>query len=207
MMLNLTKAKFLREITRADQAPVPARPSIVFAGRSNVGKSSLINALVQRKGLARTSSTPGRTQNIIYFDIDERFYFIDLPGYGYAKVPKAVKARWKPMVEKFLSRAEGLRLVIVIIDLRRDPKEGDFQLIDWLSSLGLPYIFALTKADKTAKSKRRARIDAIRETLGLQDDSALLPFSAQTGEGRKELIHVIAAALEAKPSASGSSEP
>jgi len=192
--VDIREAQFIKAIVRPDQAPRPARPAVAFAGRSNVGKSSLINALTRRKGLARTSSTPGRTQEIIYFDIDGRLHFVDLPGYGYAKAPEAVRRTWGPMIEAFLRGAEELRLVVVILDLRRDPSPLDRRLIDWLTELGRPYIFALTKADKIGATRRGARIAAIQSALGLDSDDALLPFSAQTGLGRRELLGVIAGA-------------
>ena len=195
MSYDVTAAEFVREITLVDQAPKPPRPAIVFAGRSNVGKSALLNALVRKKALARTSSTPGRTQSIVYFNIDGKYYFVDLPGYGYAKVPKRIKEKWGPMVERFLRNAEGLRLVIVILDIRRDPAPDDLQLVEWLESNEVPYFFAVTKADKVSKTQLPKRIDAIRRRLGLDDDSGLLPFSAKTGLGRKELLKVIGEAL------------
>lgn len=191
---EIREAVFLRPVTRVDQAPRPARPAIAFAGRSNVGKSSLINALTRRKGLARTSSTPGRTQEIIYFDVNERWHFVDLPGYGYAKAPEKVRRKWGPMIERFIREADDLKLVVVILDVRRDPAEQDKQLIAWLSEMGRPYIFAVTKIDKVGRDALRKRLTAIQEALGLENAEALLPFSAKTGAGRRDLLEVIAAA-------------
>lgn len=184
------KAEFIKAITRVEQAP-PPRPTVVFAGRSNVGKSSLLNRLVNRKNLARTSSTPGRTQEIIYFDIEDRYYFVDLPGYGYAKAPKQVQRRWGPMIERFLGNADGIRLVVLILDARRTPTDQDHQLIGWLEHRALPYLFAVTKCDKLSKAQLSKRLAAIQADLGLESDEALLPVSAQKGTGIESLRAVI----------------
>ncbi len=194
-MLNIREAKFLRAVTRFDQAPHPARPAVVFAGRSNVGKSSLINALVRKKGLARTSSTPGRTQEIVFFEINGRFHFIDLPGYGYAKVPEKIRAGWGPMIETFLKSDQDFRLVVVILDVRRDPSEEDHRLIEWLESLQIPLVFAVTKIDKVGKNELRSRLAAIQASLGISDPGSLIPFSAITGFGRNDLLKAISGAL------------
>lgn len=197
---SIRQAAFARAIVRADQAP-PQRPAVAFAGRSNVGKSSLINRLTGRKGLARTSSTPGRTQEIVYFDIEgpsgELWHFIDLPGYGYARVPEAVRRRWGPMIERFLRTAKALRLVVVILDVRRDPTPEDLQMVEWLCARGLPFIFAVTKTDKLSRGQVARRLEALREPLGLEDTSALVPVSSQTGDGVADLLHVIRETLNA----------
>jgi GTP-binding protein len=199
LALSIKQASFVKTVVKADQAP-PERPAAVFAGRSNVGKSSLINKLTGQKGLARTSNTPGRTQEIVYFDVETsrggRWHFIDLPGYGYAKVPPAIKRKWGPMIERFLREAAGLRLVVVILDARRDLSDEDRQLLDWLEFQQAPYIFAVTKIDKLGRSERQRRLRAIQKTLGLEDDGALVPVSAQTGEGVEDLLGVIQGALE-----------
>lgn len=193
--LDLTRARFFKEIRRPEDLPRPERPSVAFAGRSNVGKSSLINALVRQKGLARTSSTPGRTQSIVFFDIDGRVFFVDLPGYGYARVPPEVRGRWGPLVESFLERAQGLRLVVIVLDIRREPSEGDLRLLELLNRLGHRSCFALTKADKLPPGQRDRRARLIRERLGLAPEAPLQPFSAQTGLGRPELVRLILEAL------------
>ena len=190
----IRKAEFVRAITRPEQAP-EARPSVIFAGRSNVGKSSLLNVLVGRRGLARTSSTPGRTREIHYYNIEDAAWFIDLPGYGYAKVSKAQQASWGPMMRRFLQRAAEIRLVVVILDARRDPSEGDRQLLEWLAADERPYIFAVTKIDKLSRSECGVRLKALQRTLGLADDSALVPVSAKTRAGVDDLLGVIRAAL------------
>ena len=195
MPFRIRQAQFVKAIVRPEQAP-PPRPAAVFAGRSNVGKSSLINRLVGQKSLARTSSTPGRTQEIIFFDIDDRWYFVDLPGYGYAKAPREVQRRWGPMIERFLRQAAGLRLVVVILDARRDPGEDDLKLLQWIERQSVPYIFAVTKIDKISRAELGRRLERLRQGLRLESDEALVPVSARTGDGIVELLGVIRRTLE-----------
>ena len=198
MTQPIKKAEFLRAITLVEQAP-PTVPAVVFAGRSNVGKSSLINRLTNQRQLARASSTPGRTREIIYFSIDEKYHFIDLPGYGYAKVSETERRKWGPMMERFFRYAEGLRLIVMIIDVRRDPNDDDLQMLDWLEARGLAYIFAITKCDKLTRNQIKKRMLELQTMLGLDDDSGLIPISSQTGQGMDDLLGVIRAALEAEP--------
>lgn len=194
MRFKVHHAEFLRAITKPDQAPPERRPAVVFAGRSNVGKSSLINKLTGRRSLARTSSTPGRTREIIYFDINEKAYFVDLPGYGYAKVSAAEQRRWAPMMNRFFQEADGLRLIIVILDVRRDPTPEDHKLLDMLDARKIPYIFAVTKCDKLSRSQVAKRIKELQGALGV-DETALVPVSSETGHGINDLLGVIGAAL------------
>lgn len=199
MTQPIRKASFVRSITKPEQAP-DVLPAIVFAGRSNVGKSSLINRLTNQKHLARTSNTPGRTREINYFLIDEQNYFIDLPGYGYAKVPQEMKRHWGPMIERFFRAAEGLRLIVMILDVRRDPNADDMQMIGWLENKGVPFIFAVTKVDKLSRNQMLARLGSLQKQLGLEDDSALVPVSSLNGQGVMDLLGVIRQAL-ASPNA------
>jgi GTP-binding protein len=198
---KIRKAEFVKAIVKPGQAPPPL-PAVAFAGRSNVGKSSLINKLTGVKGLARTSSTPGRTQEIIYFEIentaDERWHFVDLPGYGYAQAPPEVRRRWGPMIEGFLREAQGLKLVIVILDIRREPSDMDRQLIDWLAAAEIPYIFAATKCDKLGKGELARRLAALPKTLGLEGEGAIVPVSSQTGAGVGDLMGVVRRTLEGR---------
>ncbi len=157
-------------------------------GRSNVGKSSLINSLVGRKNLARTSSTPGRTQIINFFMVDESWVLVDLPGYGFAKVPQRVRDRWGPMIEEFLIGDDRLRLVVLILDSRHEPTKLDRNMVEWLSHFGVPFQLVATKFDKVAKSRRTRSLRRIRESLGSED---ILPFSAVSGEGKKGLWKII----------------
>ena len=182
--MKILSAEFVLSAREPVHYPPALLPEIAFAGRSNVGKSSLINTLVKRKGLARTSNTPGRTQEINFFAVNDRFAFIDLPGYGYAKVPEKIRSHWGPMIETYLSQRETLRLVVLILDIRRDPSEEDRQLIGWLQYYRLPFLIVLTKIDKVSRGQRAERQRRITEALELPPALLLLPFSAKTGEGK-----------------------
>jgi len=192
--MNIKSAEFATSAVRPSQYPPPGRPEIAFAGRSNVGKSSLMNMLLGRKNLVKTSSTPGRTQTINFFLINDQFSFVDLPGYGYAKVPKAVRKSWGPMVERYLKTREGLCAVVVILDVRRLPNQGDHDLLAWLRHYKIPAILVLTKADKLKKSKQVKQRSAIARELST-DPFLLTLFSATTGLGKRELWAAIEALL------------
>ncbi|MFC1535449.1 ribosome biogenesis GTP-binding protein YihA/YsxC, partial [Thermodesulfobacteriota bacterium] len=167
--------------------PPSDRPEVAFAGRSNVGKSSLINVVVNRKKLARISSTPGRTQAINFFTVGDRMYLVDLPGYGFARVPLKVKKSWGSMVEDYLRKRSNLKAVVVILDIRRDLSNGDMDLLNWLNRYGIDSILVLTKADKLSKQKSMARATLINKEL--KEISADKPtiFSAKTRTGRDEI--------------------
>ena len=179
--------EFLTSAFRETQYPPPDRPEVAFAGRSNVGKSSLINALVNRKNLAKTSSTPGRTQSINFFRVGDLMYMVDLPGYGFAKVPLNVRKSWQHMVETYLGKRPNLKAVVTILDIRRDLTPGDTQLLEWLRHFNIPAILVLTKADKVSRQEtiRRARI--IGEQVGEMLTQAPTVFSSRTRQGRDEL--------------------
>jgi len=179
--------EFLTSAFRETQYPPPDKPEVAFAGRSNVGKSSLINALVNRKNLAKTSSKPGRTQSINFFRVDDLMYMVDLPGYGFAKVPLNVKKSWQHMVETYLGKRPNLKAVVTILDIRRDLTPGDTQLLDWLRHYNIPSILVLTKADKVSRQEtiRRARI--IGGQVGEMLTQAPTIFSSRTRQGRDEL--------------------
>ncbi len=169
---------------------------MAFAGRSNVGKSSLINTLVQRRNLARTGSTPGRTQAINFFALHDRSHLVDLPGYGFARVPPQVREAWKPMVEAYLRERTTLRAVVVILDIRREPSQGDLDLLHWLESYGIPAIIVLTKADKLSRGKRAAQAGKLERVLrGMSPEKPIL-FSARTREGRRDVWMRIEEALQ-----------
>lgn len=174
-------ARFLAGSAEASRLPVWPQPEIAFAGRSNVGKSSLLNRLVGQRGLARVSKTPGRTQQINFFLIDDRIVFADLPGYGFARVPIAVRDGWKDLVEGYLSRRRELRAVVVLVDLRRGLEDDDMLLLDYLRAQRLPAVVVATKADKLALGQRRERARALAATLG--DATPLVVCSAWSGEG------------------------
>jgi len=150
MFINV---EFIKSITKLSDKPQDNLPEIAFVGRSNVGKSSLMNALFNRKNLVKTSSTPGKTQLINYFIVNEEMYFVDLPGYGFAKIPKKVSAKWQEMLELYISKSKELRLVCLLIDSRRSLMESDLQMAEWLIYIGTPFVIALTKTDKLAKNK------------------------------------------------------
>ncbi len=179
--------KFLKSAFQESHYPPSDKPEIAFAGRSNVGKSSLINTLVNRRGIAKTSSRPGRTQAINFFEVNSRFYLVDLPGYGYARVPIKVKASWGEMVETYLRQRPNLKCVVVILDLRRDPTKGDKDLLEWLKQYEINAVVVLTKSDKLSKQKAASKAKLIREELAAVYSGNLMLFSAKTRVGRDEV--------------------
>ncbi|MCP4114663.1 MAG: YihA family ribosome biogenesis GTP-binding protein [Desulfobacteraceae bacterium] len=179
----IKEATFIKSAVKPDQYTDPLYPELAFAGRSNVGKSSLINTLLNRKKLVKTSSKPGCTQLINFFMLNNELSIVDLPGYGYAKVSKKVRAQWGPMVERYLKIRETLRAMVLLIDMRREPGKEEFGLIDWFEANRVPYIIVLTKADKLSKTKQQVRIKAIAESLGMEKET-LIPFSSKTRLGR-----------------------
>ena len=170
--------------------PETALPEIAFAGRSNVGKSSLLNRLVHRKKFARVSNTPGRTREINFFKVNDAFVLADLPGYGYARVSKERRAEWRPLIESYLRDSRNLRGIVQLIDARHDPTDDDRRMLEFLGDLGVPTIVVLTKIDKLASTQRGKRAAELARQLGLDDDQ-LIPFSAVTGEGRNDLAEAV----------------
>jgi GTP-binding protein len=179
----IKSAEFVTSAVKPGQYPAADLPEIAFAGRSNVGKSSLINTLVNRKNLVKTSATPGKTRLINFFSINEQFVFVDLPGYGYAKVSKQERALWGPMVEAYLAGRRTLKGVILLQDIRRDPGKEEHDLAQFLSHIGLPFLLAFTKVDKLSKNQQTTRLKQIRETFSLQNEDFVL-FSSKTGQGK-----------------------
>jgi GTP-binding protein len=173
-------------------------PEVAFAGRSNVGKSSLLNALVRRKSFARVSRTPGRTREINFFRVNNNFVLVDLPGYGYARISKEKKAEWRPMIESYLRRTTQLRGIVLLLDIRREPSEDDRAMLDFLAEVEVPTIVALTKIDKLSKSAARERAIEIGRSLALEAEQ-VIPFSAHTGEGRVDLLEAITSLVEVAP--------
>ncbi len=167
--------------------PANELPEIAFAGKSNVGKSSLINGLLNRKALARTSSTPGKTQTINFYNINKEFYFVDLPGYGYAKTSQETRAKWGKMIEKYLNGSDQLRLIFLLIDIRHEPGDNDKQMYDWVKAAGFEPVIIATKLDKIKRSQLLKQLSLIRKTLGAPEDVIMIPFSAQTKQGRDEI--------------------
>jgi len=175
--------------------PESSLPEVAFAGRSNVGKSSLLNALVRRKSFARVSRTPGRTREINFFRINNSYVLVDLPGYGYARISKTKKAEWRPMIESYLRRTTQLRGLVLLLDIRREPSEDDRAMLDFLAELGVPTIVALTKSDKVSKAEVRETVTKISRVLQLEPDQ-VIQFSAHSGEGRVELLEAITQLVE-----------
>ena len=173
-------------------------PEVAFAGRSNVGKSSLLNKLVRRKAFARVSKTPGRTREINFFRVNERFVLADLPGYGYAQVSKARKEEWRPLIEGYLARSPALFGVVQLLDARREPSDDDRQMLDFLADLGAPTIIAATKIDKLGRAEGEKQLAALARSL-IMDPEQIIPFSAVTGAGRDELAEAVATLVEQPP--------
>lgn len=195
--MKITSATFVSSVMDPEQYPNDRRPEFAFVGRSNVGKSSLMNALLGRNGLAKTSGTPGKTQTINFFDVNGRFYFVDLPGYGFAKVPLHVKNHWGRVMIAYLRDRPPLRLVAQLVDGRRKPTENDLEMLELLDEAEVPTLIVATKMDKLKRSQRRRNLDTIRQTLELDDDALIIPFSTVSGEGRRELWAVIEDSLAA----------
>lgn len=189
--LNMNKAEFVKSAATPSQFVQSSVPSVAFAGKSNVGKSSVINCLLNRKNFARVGSEPGKTIHVNYFLIDGKLYFVDLPGYGYAKVSRAERERWGKLMEDFF--ASGLfRLGVMIVDARHKPTADDVTMAEWFKASKWPLVVVANKLDKLKKSEIEPNLALIRETLALSDDVRIIPFSAQKGQGRDELIKELA---------------
>lgn len=186
-MLDIKKAEFLGVFVDINLLPEGGLPEIAIVGRSNVGKSSLINKLVNRKKLAKSSSTPGKTRTINYYLVNEQFYLVDLPGYGYARVSKSEKRKWNQMMENYLAKREQLRGVIQLVDVRHAPSENDVLMKEWLSHHNMPILIVANKLDKISRGARQKQFAIIRKALDMQEDEPPLGFSAQSGEGVEEL--------------------
>ena len=188
--MKITSAEFVTSATKPSQYPPAFPPEIAFAGRSNVGKSSLINTLVNRRHLVKTSSTPGRTQLINFFDINRQIVFVDLPGYGYAKVPASVRKTWGPMIETYLRGRQTLKGVVIIMDIRRKPGQEELNLLSWLNHYSIAGILVLTKTDKLSKSKQVQQHNLIARALGMDKEKFIL-FSAKSRCGKDALWNAI----------------
>ena len=171
--------------------PDSPHPEVAFAGKSNVGKSSLINALMNRKSLARTSAQPGKTQTINYYNINDAVYFVDLPGYGYARASEEVKAKWGKMIEDYLHKSRQLKAVFLLIDIRHAPSENDRIMYDWIVNQGYHPIIIATKLDKINRSQIQKQVKLIKTTLQVEPDTVIIPFSAETKQGREEIYDII----------------
>ena len=192
--MKITGTEFIKSAFAEEHWPRDARPEIAFLGRSNVGKSSLINSLLGVRGLARTSRTPGRTQSLNFFLINNRFYFVDLPGYGFARVPKAIKATWGEMASSYLAKRIELMLSIQIVDSRHEPTTLDLQLNEWLQHHDRPRLVVATKSDKLSNNELRKNVERVRRTLKAEK---VVAYSAVTGLGRDEIWRIIEEAIKA----------
>ncbi|MBQ9807771.1 MAG: YihA family ribosome biogenesis GTP-binding protein [Ruminococcus sp.] len=190
MKLNYNKAEFTAAYGKFSQLPAPERIEIAFAGHSNVGKSTLINKLFNRKNLARVSSVPGKTATINFYGL-ENIYFVDLPGYGYAKVAKSEKERWAGLIEGYLSSDRDIRLVFMLVDMRHAPTKDDVQMINYLIDTEMPFVLVLTKADKLNKTERAKRMEAFKDEIPCFEEIHSIPFSSQTFEGVEELREIV----------------
>ena len=191
MAINLNNAEFIRSAAKAADFPRDSLPQVVFAGRSNVGKSSAINRLLNRKNFARVGSAPGKTTHINYFLIDKKLYLVDLPGYGYAKVSQAERARWGRLIESWFNDAQLMTLGIQIVDARHKPTADDCTMASFFINSGKPFVVVANKIDKCKKSEIEGNLTRIRETLGIDDTVNLIPFSAEKGDGKQELLNEI----------------
>ena len=171
--------------------PRNTKPEIAFAGKSNVGKSSLINSLVNRKALARTSSSPGKTQTINYYNVNNDLYFVDLPGYGFAKVSKTEQKKWGVMIENYLNTSEQLRAVFLLVDIRHKANANDVQMYEWIKQMGFSPIIIATKLDKLKRSQVDKSVKILKESLGVDKDTKLIKFSSKTKQGKEEILKLI----------------
>ena len=197
MPINFQKAEFVLSAVKPGTFIRDGKPQVTFAGRSNVGKSSVINRLWNRKNFARVGATPGKTTQINYFAIDEQIYFTDLPGYGYAKVSKAERDRWGQLMEQYFQEPGLITMGILIVDARHKPTADDVTMFQWFRSSGCPVVVVANKLDKLKKREIEPNLQQIRDTLELSDETPLIPFSAEKGRGREEVLALIEAICEA----------
>ena len=191
MAVNLQNAQFILSAVSPKNFLEDGLPQVAFAGRSNVGKSSVINRLLNRKNFARVGAAPGKTVHINYFEIDRTFYLVDLPGYGYAKVSKAERDRWGRLMEDYFARPDLLTLGVMIVDARHKPTADDRTMAQWFRDTGCPLVVVANKMDKLKKSEIEPNLQTIRDTLELEEGAVLIPFSAEKGTGREELLRAI----------------
>ena len=194
--MNVTKAEMVITAGMASQFPKHDMPEIAFAGKSNVGKSSLLNTLLNRRALARTSSQPGKTQTINFYSVQDTYMFVDLPGYGYAKVSKSERERWGRLIEGYLEKRENLQKIILLIDIRHEVGNNDKMMYDWISHYHDEVIVVATKMDKIKRSQVQKHLAVIRKGLGLRPQDKLIPFSSETKQGKEELWQIIEERVE-----------
>ena len=194
--MKIKTAEYITSAVKPAQYPDGEKPEIAFAGRSNVGKSSLINKLLNRKNLAKTSAKPGKTRTLNFYEINNAFRFCDLPGYGYAAVSRGTKEQWSAMIEEYLNSRRNLRGVVHLVDLRHEPTKLDKLMYEWLTHYNYPRIIIATKSDKISKGKRKQHLEKIKCALKLRSEDVFLQFSAKSGEGRDEVWREIQALLQ-----------
>ncbi len=193
--MKLSEVNFCLSAMQSGHFPKDGKPEVAFVGRSNVGKSSLLNTLFHRKELARTSSRPGKTQTINFFEVNKRCYFVDLPGYGFAKVPKDIKDAWNRLMHQYLTARGQLKLAVVLLDARHAPSANDQEMLDMLEESAVPTLVVATKSDKLSKNQLNASLALMRRELGLDKEAVVVPFSAVTGDGSRELWQIIGEVL------------
>lgn len=194
--MKIVSARYLKSALQPEDCPKDQRPEVAFVGRSNVGKSSLINTLLNHRSLAKISKSPGKTRTLNFFDINSKFYVVDLPGYGYAKAGGELKALWEKELPAYLRDRENLKLVVSLIDARHDPSVADVEMLEFLGECERPTLVIATKVDKLKRSERKPNFARIRETLNLDPEALLIPFSSVTREGVKEAWQVLSGFVE-----------
>lgn len=197
--MDVNKAEIVISAVSPKQYPTTFLPEIALSGRSNVGKSSFINRLINRKALARTSSKPGKTQTLNFYLINDLFYFVDVPGYGYAKVSKTERHKWGLMIEEYLTSRKAIRLVLILVDFRHEPSQEDIRMKEFLEFYGIPYKIVMTKADKIPRGKWNKHLSVIRNAFGKPPEDLFLIFSSETGQGKEQAWSWIEEAMENFP--------
>ncbi len=190
-MMKINQAEIVISAVSEKQYPDEGLPEIALAGRSNVGKSSFINTIINRKNLARTSQKPGKTQTLNFYKLNDAFYFVDVPGYGYAKVSKAEREKWGRMMDEYFQKRETLQAVVLVCDIRHEPTDADVQMYDYLKYYELPVIIVATKLDKIKKSKHQQHIKRVKDTFEVDAEDIIIPFSSESGEGKDEAWQAI----------------
>ena len=194
--MDLSKVKYESTAVRPNQYPAGSIPEIALVGRSNVGKSTIINTLLNRKGIARVSSEPGKTRGINFYNVDDALYLVDLPGYGYAKVSKDEKAKWGKMIETYLNSRRQLEMTLMLVDIRHAPSEDDKMMYRWITERGLRHIVVATKTDKISRGQIHNRLQEIRKVLGLTQEDTLIAYSSETKQGKDEIWAAIRDVLD-----------
>lgn len=193
--MDINKSRYELTAVKPDQYPATIIPEIALLGRSNVGKSSIINTLLNRRGLARVSSEPGKTRGINFYNIDDTLYFVDLPGYGFAKVSKEARASWGRMIETYLNKRKQLKMVLMLVDIRHQPTADDRMMYNWIIEMDLPHLVVATKMDKITRGQVQGRLSDIRKTLGIKAGAGLIAYSSETRQGKDQVWKEIEQAI------------